>query len=64
MVYEVRGTCEFERDYDSVLDYLVNVLHSRSGAMHLLDEMDRAESLLKHNPWRQHRFVFAESNQI
>ncbi len=46
MAYEVRGTCEFERDYDSVLDYLVNVLHSRSGAMHLIDEMDRAESLL------------------
>ena len=51
MAFEVRGTCEFEQDYDSILAYLVSELHSRSGAMHLLDEMNRAELLLKHNPF-------------
>lgn len=51
MAFEVRATCEFERDYDSILDHLLNGLHSRSGAMRLLDEMDRAESLLRHNPF-------------
>lgn len=51
MAFEVRNTPQFEADYDSALDYLINALGSRDGALHLMDEMDRVEKLLKDNPF-------------
>ena len=50
MAYEVVRAASFLADYDAVLDYLVNHIGSLQAAKKLMDEVDRAISILGVTP--------------
>ena len=51
MAYRLVRSDSFDADYLGVVGYLIDVLSSRSGAQHLVGEVDRVAALLEKNPY-------------
>ena len=50
MAYSVIFAREAEVSRDSILEYLLNTLHNRGAALHFLDSLDNALSVLSASP--------------
>ena len=50
-MYKIINTASFERDLDSIMDYLINSLQTKNAAVRLLERTEEIVSHISENPY-------------